>query len=70
LSAGQFRVSAGAGSTVKVALHVSVALQLLVRVKVTVTEPPHAGGGPLLLFVKTALQPPAGTAVCNQLLKL
>ena len=56
-------VNAGAGMTVNVALQVTGAWQPDAKVKVTVTEPPQAGGGPVLLFVKTAVQPPEGTAV-------
>ncbi len=33
--------------------------------KVTVVEPPQAGGAPVLLLVKTPLQPPEADAVAN-----
>ena len=32
-------------------------------------EPPHAAGAPVLLFVKTPLQPPLAVAVASQVLK-
>jgi hypothetical protein len=35
-------------------------------VKVTVVEPPQAEGAPVLLFVKTPLQPPLADVVANQ----
>jgi hypothetical protein len=34
--------------------------------KVTFVEPPQALGAPVLLFVKTPLQPPMALAVANQ----
>ena len=37
--------------------------------KVTVVEPPQAAGAPVLLLVKTPLQPPLADAVANQLVK-
>ncbi len=33
-------------------------------------EPPQAGGAPVLLLVKTPLQPPEAVAVANQAVKL
>jgi hypothetical protein len=41
----------------------------LVTVNVTVVEPPQAAGAPVLLLVKTALQPPVKLAVANQFVK-
>jgi hypothetical protein len=38
-------------------------------VKVTVVEPPQAGGAPVLLFVKTPLHPPEAEAVASQVAK-
>ncbi len=38
---------------------------MLVRVNVTVVLPPQAGGAPVLLFVKTPLQPPLPVAVAS-----
>jgi hypothetical protein len=38
-------------------------------VKVTVVEPPQADGAPVLLFVKTPLQPPLALAVASQVAK-
>jgi hypothetical protein len=38
-------------------------------VKVTVVEPPHAEGAPVLLFVRTPLQPPLAEAVASQVAK-
>jgi hypothetical protein len=56
--------------TVKVAWQVVVkGAQELVYVKVTVVEPPQAGGAPVLLFVKAPLQPPVPLAVASQVLK-
>ena len=43
--------------------------QLFVYVKVTVVEPPQAAGAPVLLFVKTPLQPPVAETVANQVAK-
>ncbi len=37
--------------------------------RVTVVEPPQADGAPVLLFVKTPLQPPVPLAVANQVAK-
>ncbi len=42
---------------------------MLVYAKVTVVEPPQAGGAPVLLFVKTPAQPPEPEAVANQAAK-
>jgi hypothetical protein len=38
-------------------------------VKVTVVLPPQADGAPVLLFVKTPLQPPLALAVANHVAK-
>jgi hypothetical protein len=38
-------------------------------VNVTVVEPPHADGAPVLLFVNTPLHPPLPDAVANHALK-
>jgi hypothetical protein len=38
-------------------------------VKVTVVDPPQADGAPVLLLVKTPLQPPLAEAVDNQVAK-
>jgi hypothetical protein len=38
-------------------------------VNVTVVEPPQAEGAPVLLFVKTPLQPPEAEAVANHVAK-
>ena len=65
---GQVNTTAGAAVTVKVAMQVFGASQSLVTVKVTVLEPPQAKGAPVLLFVRTALQPPLFIAVASQLL--
>ncbi len=37
--------------------------------KVTVVEPPAAGGAPVLLFVNTPLQPPTPLAIANHVAK-
>lgn len=52
-------------ATVKVAWQVWVDWQVEFNVKVTVVEPPQAGGAPVLLFVKTAPQPPVKLASNN-----
>jgi hypothetical protein len=52
--------------TVKVRVQVTFASQLLVTVNVTIAAPPQASGAPVLLFVRTALQPPLTVAVANQ----
>jgi hypothetical protein len=38
-------------------------------VNVTVVEPPQAAGAPVLLLVKTPLQPPEAEAVASQVAK-
>ena len=43
--------------------------QVLVYVKVTVLEPPQAGGAPVLLLDRIPLQPPLADAVANHALK-
>jgi hypothetical protein len=63
--AGQFSVTGRALLTVNERVQVCVAWQLLVTVKVTETVPPQANGAPVLLFEKTALQPPLAVAVAN-----
>ena len=63
---GQFKLTTGAIFTVKVRVQVTAAAQLDVTVKVTVAVPPQALGAPVLLFVKTALQPPLNEAVASQ----
>ena len=64
---GQVNTTVGAAGTVKVAVQVVVSgAQLLVYVKVTVVEPPQAAGAPVLLFVRTPLQPPLADAVASQ----
>ena len=66
---GQVRTTGGAEATVNVAWHVVVnGVQLLLYVNITVVEPPHAGGAPMLLLVKTPLQPPDADALANQAL--
>jgi len=62
---GQFKVTTGAFVTVNVALHVRVVSQVEVTVQVTVFDPPQASGAPVLLFVKTASQPPLAVAELN-----
>jgi hypothetical protein len=55
---GHVNTTASGAVTVNVASHVLiVASQLLVKVNVTVVEPPHADGAPVLLFVSTPLTP-------------
>lgn len=64
---GQVRTTGGAEATVNVAWHVVVnGVQLLLYVNITVVEPPHAGGAPMLLLVKTPLHPPDADALANQ----
>jgi hypothetical protein len=56
---GHVKTTGDAPVTAKVALQVLLASHELVTVKVTVAVPPvHAFGAPVLLFVKTASQPP------------
>jgi hypothetical protein len=38
-------------------------------VKITVVDPPHALGAPVLLLVKTPLQPPLADAVASHVAK-
>lgn len=64
--AGQVRFTIGAAFTVKVRVQVSTMPQSDITVKVIVAVPPQADGAPVLLFVKTALQPPLTVAVANQ----
>jgi hypothetical protein len=67
---GQVSVGVGAFETVKVAWQVVVVgVQELVYVKVTVVDPPQADGAPVLLLVKTPLQPPLALTVANQVEK-
>ncbi len=70
VTTGQIRLTAGAAVTVNVFVQVTFAWQLLVTVKVTVAVPPQAAGGPVLLFVKTALQPPLIMALFSHALYL
>jgi hypothetical protein len=63
--AGHTSVTVVAAVTVNVAEQVTGPPQSLVTVKVTVFEPPHAEGGPLLLLVISALHPPSNMAVAN-----
>lgn len=64
--AGQTKFTTGAAVTVKVRVQVTGAWQSLVTVKVTVDVPPQAEGAPVLLLVKTALQPPVAVAEASQ----
>lgn len=66
---GQASVGGGAAATVKVAWPLLPGPHPLVTVNVTVVEPPQNEGAPVLLLVKTALQPPVKLAVANQLAK-
>jgi hypothetical protein len=66
---GQLNTTAGAAVTVKVAMHVAATPHDDVAVNVTDATPPHAGGAPLLLLVRLALQPPVKDAVANQVVK-
>jgi hypothetical protein len=67
---GQVKTTGGAVGTVNVAWQVVVVgAQVLVYVKVTVVDPPHAEGAPVLLLVKPPLQPPLAVAVANQVAK-
>lgn len=63
---GQFKLTTGAAVTVKVRVQVTGGWQSLVTVKVTVEVPPQAAGAPVLLLVRTALQPPVDEAVASQ----
>lgn len=63
--AGQVRLTTGAAFTVNVRVQVSTMPQSDITVKVIVAVPPQADGAPVLLFVKTALQPPLTDAVAN-----
>lgn len=65
---GQFSTTGGAAVTVNVRMQVTGAWQSLVTVKVTVAMPPQAEGGPVLLLVKTPLQPPEKVAEVSQVL--
>lgn len=66
---GQLSDGGVAAATVKVAWPLLPGPQPLVTVKVTMVEPPQNGGAPVLLLVKTALQPPVKLAVASQLAK-
>ncbi len=70
MSAGQFNTTVGAAVTVKVRVQVAATPQVDITVKVTVFEPPQAKGAPVLLFVRTALQPPDTVAVASHALYL
>ena len=65
LSTAQIFVKGVEVVTVKIALQVCVASQLLVAVQTTVLLPPHANGAPVLLLVNVLLQPPEALAVNN-----
>lgn len=67
--AGHVRTTAGAAVTVNTAEQVLFASQLEVTVQVTVVDPPHAGGAPVLLFVIAASQPPLKLAVFSHAVK-
>ena len=60
---GQVNTTAGAFTTAKDAEHVIAGSHELVTVKITVVEPPHADGAPVLLFNMVALQPPLELAL-------
>ena len=66
-SVPQLNTTAGAVGTVKVAMHVFWDSQLLVTVQVTVFDPPHASGAPVLLLLIVALHPPVKVADASQL---
>ena len=64
--AAQVSTTVGGAGTVKVAWQVVVnGAQVLVYVNVTVVEPPQLEGAPVLLFVRTPLQPPEALAVAS-----
>jgi hypothetical protein len=68
--AGAWRVAIAGELTLNVPVHVVTrGVQVLVYVKVTVVEPPHANGAPVLLSVKTPPQPPLAETDASQLLK-
>ncbi len=71
-SVSNIPVTTGAVSvvTVKTALHVLLASQLLVTVNVTVLEPPHRFGAPVLLLVVATLHPPVVLTVASHLVNL
>ena len=66
LSDAQVNTTAGAAVTVKVFVQVTVVSQSLARVHVTVDDPPHAGGGPVLLLVSTQLHEQVEVAEASQ----
>jgi hypothetical protein len=67
---GQVSTTGAGAATVKVAVQVEVnGAHVLVYVKVTVVEPPHALGAPALLFDRLPLHPPVAEAVASQLAK-
>jgi hypothetical protein len=67
---GHVKTIVGGAGTVNVAWQVVVnGAHVLVYVNVTVVAPPQADGAPVLLFVKTPLQPPVPDAVANHALK-
>lgn len=61
----QFNTTGGAAVTVNVRVQVRSGWQSLSTVKVTEVVPPQASGAPVLLFVKTALQPPVMETVAS-----
>lgn len=64
---GQDILTVLAVATVKEALQVLGASQLLVAVKVTVVDPPQALGAPPLLLLMVTLHPPVLLTEFNQL---
>jgi len=63
---GQVKLTELAFATVKEAVQVLGASQLLVAVKVTVVDPPQALGAPALLLLMLTLQPPILLTVFSQ----
>jgi hypothetical protein len=71
IGAGQFNTAVEAAVTVKVLVQVVIAApQLLLAVKVTLTEPPQALGAATALLLTVALHPPVTVAKANQALNL
>lgn len=62
---GQVSTTGGGIGTVKVDVQVVGVAQAPVTVKITVRLPPHLSGAPMLLLVKTPLQPPVKVAVAS-----
>ena len=61
----QVKTTDVAAVTVNVAVHVLGASQSDVTVNVTVFDPPHANGAPVLLLAILELQPPLKETVAN-----